>query len=203
MIATALPGCHKEILTQIVGALDKYHANDIYTIQAGQEYCTPAPIHDIPSSTGLHFKANLTESTKPTKDSELPAYYATNKLFGFNDCGNDGDPQNDSARVGWYWNQKVGKMEVVPFVDHAYVHHFDLSNPLAYVEIDRFYEYNIQIAGDHYVYTITDDSGALLNTITVDRFCTSEPSSRKMLFPYFGGTIVAPHKVTIDINVLD
>jgi hypothetical protein len=199
------PGCDKEV-DFIAGCLHPMKRHETFSFGTGAQNADPRPCMDMGSAELLHFSANLHGDTAPRSDSELPNYDQVNKLFGFNDCGNSGDPQNDSARVGWYFHD--GKMEVLPYVDHDYEHHYDLKNPLAQIDLDRTYEYEIRIDGDHYRFTIIDDTGKTLNEISVARYCPPDqpgkfsPRSKFALLPYFGGRSPAPHPMHIDVNLL-
>ncbi|MBS1963169.1 MAG: hypothetical protein JST04_13215 [Bdellovibrionales bacterium] len=215
-ISALLSACHKEI-DFVFSPMSRH---ETFTVQTGAHYFLPRKTGAMGSATVLMFAANLHSDTVPSNAEEVTRYNGVNKLFGFNDC-KSWDPQKNSARVGWYFHEtkelpndvrplhaidgKKYVMDVLPFVDHAAgdpPHEYDVKNPLASIELDRFYQYKIEVGTDRYVFSIYDGS-ALLNSITVDRHCTDNDPTKLVDFPYFGGVGTAPHPMTIDITLLD
>lgn len=220
-------GCKKEFAA-LSGTLTPMKRNDVYTLQKGQQYCSPKPFADMGNKNQLHFAVRFQKSTAAYTVDELASYNQVNKLFGFNDCGAVSN-RTDSARVGWYFHEisasnyarlsaadrgkvsaygtidapKYYVMDVLPFVDHNGQHEYDVKNPLATLDLDRFYEYKIEILGAQYLFSIIDDTGTLLKAISVTRHCSGTAGEKFMNFPYFGGTSPAPHTMAIDLNLLD
>ena len=198
-------GCVKEVVNRVNDLPDQ---KQIYTIfpkgatlpkggVADGHYATPSwMITNYPSDT-LHFKAKFFSNTYYDMDKDLGGYLQTSKLLGFTDC-NAVDPLMHSARFGWL--PLEGKMHVLPFVDNYKVHEQDLTTSIA-IELERTYEYEIQIINSSYQFSIWDDHGSLLLRQMMDRHCSST-AVKSILSPFFGGPVPAPWKMDIEIEVL-
>lgn len=148
----------------------------------------------------LSFEANFHSNTKYTS-AELGGHSQVNKLFGFSDCSSI-NTQN-SARFGWLFDENTNQMKVYSFRHVNGEMQYDVNHPMAIVELDQVYFYQIEIKNDHYVFTIKDhQNGNLIATEEGARGCTGDGHIKMTAIPYFGGTKPAPHEMEIDINIL-
>lgn len=115
-----------------------------------------------------------------------------NKLYGFNDCGQDIENHTHSARFGWRWFN-----DSLQLFSYVYVNGDLLKNELKAIRINTAYECKIEIKSDSYLFSINN---MVLDTVA--RGCSSLNVSRRYLFPYFGGDEVAPHEITVLIKDL-
>ncbi|MEM9337771.1 MAG: hypothetical protein AAGA66_03525 [Bacteroidota bacterium] len=140
-------------------------------------------------STSLKFKAVFNESAiyqTGLKENQ----HDINKLMGFSDC--NAHHHENSARFGWRWLD--GQLEI-----HAYTYTNGERNTefVGNVELDRAYEYHIELNENSYDFYLQD-----VGTITMRRskFCST--GLYYMLYPYFGGNEKAPHDITIQVRMV-
>ena len=117
----------------------------------------------------------------------------TNKLYGFADCKSL-DVLENSARFGWRDNN--GQLEIMTFT-----HRNGVFYPAFLTAIDTNRPYNASITlSDDKQYYIYDFNGV---TSQVLRGCNDSYIWGYHSYPYFGGQQVAPHGVTIRVDVGD
>ena len=119
--------------------------------------------------------------------------YDVNKLYGFSEGFNN---QYNSARIGWRWLD--GNLQLFAYV---YAKGILLRDPISYnppfiksVEIGKEINCSIAISGGTYIFTV---DGV---TVTTPRGTTSGKYSGYQQYPYFGGTLTAPHLINIYIK---
>jgi hypothetical protein len=110
-----------------------------------------------------------------------------NKLYGFNDCGQDIYNHRFSARVGWNWHNDSLKLFSYTYNDGVRRTVF-----LQSIELGGTYNCKILITPGSYIFSI---DGKTLDI--APRGCSDLSLSRKYLYPYFGGETPAPHEVVI------
>jgi hypothetical protein len=135
------------------------------------------------------FRFNATFDSSAIYQTVEPIHQAdVNKLYGFSDCFSG--HQTNSARFGWRWLE--GKLEIMAY---CYQDGERYSELITTVEINKTYEYEIEITGSSYIFRLNQIEKIM------PRGCGGSPFGYK-LFPYFGGQEVAPHDITIKIQDL-
>lgn len=184
-------GCKKEIsdktLSKVPG--DNVPATSFieYTIPEGQQFCTQSTFMLVDCQE-LNFKVKF-DSSAIYKTKASGNQLDINKLYGFSD--NNSTHQEYSARFGWRWH--AGKLEIFAYLYNAGKRSF---SKIGEAEIGNVYNCSIKVDGNHYVFSINDQS------ITVSRESTTKSAVGYKLFPYFGGDESAPHQINIWIEDL-
>lgn len=164
-----------------------------YTIQQGAHYCDQNTISRV-SGTSMNFVARF-DSTAiyPAVITDYNHAYDVNKLWGFSEGISN---QNNSARIGWRWLD--GQLQLFAYV---YVNGTLLRDPISYdppyiksVQIGSEINCSIAISGGSYVFTV---DGVV---VTTPRGATGTKYSGYQQYPYFGGTLTAPHLINIYIK---
>lgn len=177
LVASALFGCEpveEELFTRT------------FLIKKGEHYSTPRLAETLQSDR-LIFTATFDESA--IYDLGAPALQSNkNKLFGFSGC-NSGHHEN-SARFAWQWFD--GQLEIYAY---CYVNGERKEAFVGVVVPGKEDVYEIQLANDAYVFYLNNERKAV-----VEREATCERGIFYLLYPYFGGSVPAPHDVTIKIS---
>jgi hypothetical protein len=164
-----------------------------YTIQEGAHYCDQNVLKSV-SGTSMNFVAKF-DSTAiyPAVITDYNHAYDVNKLYGFSEGANN---QYNSARIGWRWLD--GQLQLFAYV---YVKGTLLRDPISYdppfiksVQIGSEVNCSIVISGGTYIFTV---DGVVVQTA---RGTTSGKYSGYQQYPYFGGTLTAPHLINIYIK---
>jgi hypothetical protein len=164
-----------------------------YTIQKGAHSCDQSTLKST-SGTSMNFVARF-DSTAiyPAVITDYNHAYDVNKLYGFSEGLSN---QYNSARIGWRWLD--GELQLFAYV---YVKGTLLRDPVSYdppfiksVTIGKDINCSITVSGETYIFTI---DGV---TITTPRGTTSGKFSGYQQYPYFGGTLTAPHLINIYIK---
>src|SRR5215470_454352 len=164
-----------------------------YTIQQGAHYCDQSTINRV-SGTSMIFVAKF-DSTAiyPAVITDYNHAYDVNKLWGFSEGFNN---QYNSARIGWRWLN--GELQLFAYV---HINGTLLRDPISYdppfiksVQIGSEINCSIAIAGSNYIFTV---DGVVVQT---PRGATSTKYSGYQQYPYFGGTLTAPHLINIYIK---
>ena len=115
--------------------------------------------------------------------------YDINKLFGFTDCNNI-DAQQNSARFGWRWNNRVtpGEIEILGYVDYKYVHYWE---PLGSTYPGEESVGEIRLENGSYSFYYKNQVKVMT------RYCSASKMQGLRLYPYFGGDEAAPHLITV------
>lgn len=111
-----------------------------------------------------------------------------NKLFGFIDCGSA--VHENSARFGWRWYSN--RLEIFAY---CYYNGIRMDKYITSVNIGQEYTYKITATSSYYVFELDG-----LNVV-MPRGC-DESYKKEFLYPYFGGTQVAPHDIKVKIKVM-
>lgn len=164
-----------------------------YTIQAGAHECDQRSIRSV-SGTAMNFVVKF-DSTAiyPPVITDYNHAYDVNKLWGFSEGLNN---QYNSARVGWRWLN--GQLQLFAYV---YVNGTLLRDPVSYdppfiktVSIGTDINCTIAISGSNYIFTV---DGV---TVQTQRGTSATKYSGYQQYPYFGGTLTAPHLINIYIK---
>jgi hypothetical protein len=164
-----------------------------YTIQQGAHECDQSTLKSV-SGTVMNFVAKFDESASyPAVITDYNHAYDVNKLYGFSEGLNN---QYNSARIGWRWLNN--ELQLFAYV---YVKGTLQRDPFSYdppfiksVAIGTDIQCSIAISGDRYIFTV---DGVQVQT---QRGTTSTKYSGYQQYPYFGGTLTAPHLITIGIK---
>lgn len=120
-------------------------------------------------------------TTDPTNQSDI------NKLYGFAD--NNQHHHAFSARIGWRWLNN--NLELLGYVYNDSI--------MSYRSIGNFQllkdlNCSIRVQGAQYVFSVDGIS------TTMPRTSSGATATGYQLYPYFGGTEPAPHKIVIKIT---
>lgn len=156
-----------------------------YYIPEGEHYSSNGALEIFASdSLDVYFSF---DSTAVYSTSDISNQLDWNKLIGFSDC--QSHHHQNSVRLVWRWTPGIG-LEIGEYVYSER----DLSfQKLTTVEIRDTNHAVITATSGFYKLKVNDVKSEVI------RKCSSRFASYK-LFPYFGGTEVAPHHVNVYIN---
>jgi hypothetical protein len=164
-----------------------------YTIKQGGHYCVQSTTKAV-SGTSMNFIAKF-DSTAiyPAVITDYNHAYDVNKLWGFSEGLSN---QYNSARIGWRWLN--GQLQLFAYV---YVKGTLLRDPVSYdppiiksVTIGQEVNCSIAISGSSYIFTV---DGIVVKTA---RGTTATKFSGYQQYPYYGGTLTAPHLMNFYIK---
>ena len=164
-----------------------------YTIQQGAHYCNQNTLRAV-SGSSMNFIVKFDETAiYPAVITDYNHAYDVNKLYGFSEGSNN---QYNSARIGWRWLN--GELQLFAYV---YVNGTLLRDPISYdppyiksVAIGAEVNCSIAVSGSNYIFTV---DGVVLNT---QRGPTTTQYKGYQQYPYYGGTLTAPHLINIYIK---
>ena len=156
-----------------------------FVIPEGEHYAKGRTVQFLQSRT-LEFEARFDQSAVYTFDDQL-YQDAKNKLMGFSDC-NDNHHEN-SARFVWQWYNN--QLEIWAY---CYVNSVRVEQYIGTVALNTRNSYRITLTDDFYIFSLNNGE-----PVSIARGTTCNSGAYYMLWPYFGGTMPAPHDVTIDI----
>lgn len=160
-----------------------------FVIRAGEHYASPR-LMETTKVKKVTFLATFDESARYAFADESQQA-DINKLMGFSDCATH--HHENSARFGWRWFNEQLEIHAYCYVDSVRVHEL-----VGTVDIGDENRYEITATSDAYEFFINGEMKA-----TIARTQTCEEGLNYMLYPYFGGTVSAPHDVRIKIQMLD
>ena len=164
-----------------------------FTIKQGAHYCDQNTLSRV-SGASMNFVARF-DSTAiyPAVITDYNHAYDVNKLWGFSEGFSN---QYNSARIGLRWLN--GQLQLFAYV---YVKGTLLRDPISYdppfiksVKIGSEVNCSIAVSGSKYIFTV---DGVVVQTA---RGTTSGTYSGYQQYPYFGGTLTAPHLINIYIK---
>lgn len=173
IISLFLISCHEEKII--------LHKWDTYKIKEGKH---SSGTHVMPfTGNALEFDAIFDQSAiykiEPANQTDI------NKLLGFSDCNSM--HHENSARFGWNWTDSLniyaycyssGK------VNHKYI---------TSINLNKVYRYSIYKTSSRYLFCLDGKS------VWMER--NNKEGSGYVLFPYFGGTELAPHDIKIKLLI--
>jgi len=136
----------------------------------------------------FEFKAAFNSSNIYTLPESEQADH--NKLFGVSDCRKH--HYESSARFGWRWYNN--RLEVTA-ITHRYGT-WHLHEIMGVAELNKVYNFKIEISDDKLFYIYTFNNGT---PVKMKRYCADEAMLGYFLYPYFGGSEVAPHDMTVSV----
>lgn len=183
-LAAALTSCE----IHLENPFEKDLSSREFLIRAGEHYSTPRLMETFDGER-LAFRATFDESAK--YDLGDPALQTNkNKLMGFSDCSSE--HHENSARFGWQWFNN--RLEIYAY---CYSGGQRLEQFVGSVELDKENLYEIARTPDQYVFFLNGEKKA---SIARENVCSG--GANYMLYPYFGGSVPAPHDVRIDIEIV-
>jgi|SRR5215203_1487922 len=164
-----------------------------YIIRQGAHDCDQRRIKQV-SGTSMNFIAKFDSSAiYLAVITDYNHSYDMNKLWGFSEGWNNHD---NSARIGWRWLNN--QLQLFAYV---YVHGKLLRDPVSYdppfiktVAIGAEVNCSIAVSANSYIFTV---DGIVVKT---PRGTGAPKFSGYQQFPYFGGSLTAPHRITIYIK---
>lgn len=157
-----------------------------YTIEAGQHYADNSTYKSINGLTAMNFLAHFDSSavyttSDPANQSDI------NKLYGFSD--NNQHHHAYSARIGWRWLNN--RLELLGYVyNDSIMSYRSIGNFQLLKDLDC----SIRVQNNQYVFSVDG------TTTTLPRTSSGTTATGYQLYPYFGGTEPAPHKIIIRIT---
>lgn len=159
-----------------------------FVIEQGEHYSSPRYVETLQSDR-LVFEATFDETARYVFEDQTHQD-AKNKLLGFSDC-NSAHHEN-SARFGWQWYND--RLEIYAY---CYVNGVRTEEFVGTKELHKTGRYEITIRDDEYVFRL--DNG---EPVVLPRGNTCDKGVYYMLWPYFGGTLAAPHNVHVAISII-
>jgi hypothetical protein len=178
MVATTLMNCEEEA--------DFYRH---FIMRKGEHYATPRLVETLQSNR-LAFMAKFGPSCQYYFD-EQGFQDSKNKLLGFSDCNSL--HHENSARFGWQWLHD--RLEIFAY---CYVNGQRVEAFVGVVELEKENRYELRIEGGEYVFQLND-----LEPVRIQRGSACNTGVYYMLWPYFGGTLPAPHDVHLSIKIIN
>jgi hypothetical protein len=158
-----------------------------FVVPQGDHYATPRLVQSLQSNT-LSFRATFNETAvyhfddKGFQDSK-------NKLLGFSDCNSL--HHENSARFAWQWYNDQLEIYAYCYVNGAREEKF-----IGTVNLHQENRYQLRVTDNSYVFQLNNQE-----PVSIGRGSTCDKGLYYMLWPYFGGTIPAPHDVSIKVKI--
>jgi hypothetical protein len=185
VIVLSLASCSKEAVMERVGANTPTDQFIEYIIAKGTQNANLNQYKPV-NTTEMKFTVKFDNSAiYQTVSSSNQA--DINKLYGFSD--NNQDHHMFSARFGWRWYSNTLQL-------FAYVYNNGVMSyqHLGNVAIGAENKCSIKTAGNQYIFTLNGTQ------ITMPRAATTEMAIGYQLYPFFGGTEMAPQEIKILIK---
>lgn len=160
-----------------------------FVIPKGEHYATTRTVEMLQSNT-LSFKATF-DQTAVYYFTEKGFQDSKNKLLGFSDCNSL--HHENSARFAWQWFND--RLEIYAY---CYVNGLRTEAYIGTVDIGTENSYEITLSAEYYTFSLNGEQ-----TVSIQRGNTCDKGVYYMLWPYFGGTLPAPHDVHIAISLLN
>lgn len=158
-----------------------------FVIYKGDHYAQPKIIESIQSQS-FAFEARFDESAVYDL-GDIALQSNKNKLLGLSDCNSL--HHENSARFAWQWFNN--RLEIFGY---CYVNGERQESFIGIVNLNEFNRYEIKIQKDSYVFILND-----LEPVTMHRGNVCDLGVYYKLWPYFGGSVAAPHDVHIEIKM--
>ncbi len=160
-----------------------------YTIETGEHYATPKLL-ETTELKRVAFRATFDGSARYNLDD--PSLQSNiNKLMGFSDCS--AHHHANSARFGWRWYNDQLEIHAYCYIDSVRVHQY-----IGTANIGEENLYEITATTEAYVFSVDGEE-----KVSVPRAESCNDGLNYMLYPYFGGSVPAPHDVRIKIEMVE
>jgi hypothetical protein len=160
-----------------------------FVTEKGEHYSTPR-LAEMLQSQRLIFTARF-DGTAIYDLGDLALQSNKNKLLGFSDCNSM--HHDNSARFAWQWFNERLEIYAYCYVDGNRVEEY-----IGTVGINEVNRYEIEITADYYVFYINGEN--IVQIRRSDKVCSK--GVYYMLYPYFGGSVPAPHDIQIDLAIV-
>jgi hypothetical protein len=157
-----------------------------FVIKKGEHYST-ARLPETLQDPSMIFEAKFNATAKYDL-GDMALQSNKNKLLGFSDCNSL--HHENSARFGWQWYND--KLEIFAY---CYVNGDRIEKYLGVVKLDQFNTYEILITEDSYVFRLNNSE-----SVSIPRGDVCKRGIFYKLWPYFGGSLPAPHDVIIEVR---
>jgi hypothetical protein len=159
-----------------------------FKIEKAEHYSSPRLV-EVLQNDRLVFKARFDRSAKYDLGGE--AFQTNkNKLLGFSDC-NSLHHQN-SARFAWQWHN-----DQIEIFAYCYQNGQRMESYVGTVEIDETNLYQIQLTENEYIFSLNQEK-----SVIIQRGNVCDKGTYYFLWPYFGGSLPAPHEINIEIELI-
>ena len=158
-----------------------------FVMKEGDHYSYPRVVETLKSET-LSFEAKFNPSCKYIF-KETGYQDSKNKLLGFADCNSL--HHENSARFGWQWLHD--QLEIYAY---CYVNGERVEKYVGVVKIDEVNHFEIRALRNEYLFSLNNEP-----SVVISRGSTCTTGVYNMLWPYFGGTLPAPHDVHVSIKI--
>ena len=160
-----------------------------FLIREGDHYASPRLYKTFEENT-LTFRATFDESAR--YDLADPAMQTNkNKLMGFADCNSV--HHDNSARFAWQWYNDRLELYAYCYVDSVRIEQF-----VGTVNLQEENLYEITAKGNEYSFFLNGEKKAVM-----PRKQGCDAGNKYLLYPYFGGSVPAPHDVRIKIEIVN
>ena len=160
-----------------------------FLIPVGGHYATPK-LMETTETKSMAFRATFDESAQyELEDASLQSNI--NKLMGFSDCNSH--HHLNSARFGWRWFDNELQIHAYCYVDSIRLHEI-----VGTVDINEENLYEISVTEDAYLFFLNGEQ-----KVSIPRKGSCNEGLNYMLYPYFGGSVPAPHDVRIKVQILE
>ena len=160
-----------------------------FTIPTGEHYATPR-LMETTEVKKVAFRATFDESARYVL-ADASQQADVNKLMGFSDCS--AHHHENSARFGWRWYNEQLEIHAYCYVDSVRIHEL-----VGTVDIGAENHYELTATADAYEFVLNGEKKA-----SIPRTQSCDEGLNYLLYPYFGGSVPAPHDVRIKIQMLD
>jgi hypothetical protein len=158
-----------------------------FVMSEGEHYSSPRLVQSLQSNT-LNFTATFNE-TAIYHFENAGFQDSKNKLLGFSDCNSL--HHENSARFAWQWYNE--QLEIYAY---CYVNGVREEKFLGSVELHKKNKYQLKVTESNYIFQLNNQE-----PVYMKRGNTCDKGIYYMLWPYFGGTIPAPHDVHISLEI--
>src|SRR5688500_13657094 len=158
-----------------------------FVVSEGEHYSSPRLVQSLQSNT-LNFTATFNE-TAIYHFEDTGFQDSKNKLLGFSDCNSL--HHENSARFAWQWYNEQLEIYAYCYVNGARVEKF-----VGRISINQENRYQLKVTDDNYVFTLNNQE-----PVYISRNSECDKGLYYMLWPYFGGTLPAPHDVSVSIEI--
>jgi hypothetical protein len=147
----------------------------VYIIEQGQHYANNTKNKVSPKyNEGVHFITVFNISNIYDNGSD-----DINKLYGITSS----KIHENSARFGWRC-----KGDIIEIFAYYYIDGVRYFEKMGETEIKKRNEFLVDVSGNNYYFRFNDVEKVIVNTKNISAFRS---------FPYFGGDLPAPHRMTI------
>lgn len=190
MLLISLVSCQKKM--DSIVSNPKSSSNKIvdfvkYTIPKGERYSDKTG-YNLVKYQQLSFIVKFDSSAIYTTQKESNQH-DINKLYGFSD--NNGQHHQFSARFGWRWSNNALRL-----FGYIYNNGAVSVKELGTVVIGSENICSIKVNSNTYTFSLKGKETSM------PRLSTTPTAEGYKLYPYFGGTEMAPHTITISIKEL-